>query len=302
LLKYAQSGDLLLFNNSCNLGTCIISCFTRSDWDHVGMVIRKPGGKPSDVYIVEAMNPKVEIAYLSEIVDLIYRTDGEGVMYWRPWRHPNRCSLMQFKQGEDGNYIVDEAKTKAKQDAAREEAKGGRCCGANRTDEEIEKIAMAHWNTVYETERCQCGWQISQEDHDLGNYPNGKISPCVEQLLFQEAVAFNHRPYEQTPSTMVMSTISQDSGFWDGLFGTCCCARCGKERHDAMREKETSASVFCSELAGHLCMEGDLIDKKVLSQEYLPKDFSTDPNATVKDHYIPWEDRFGQRNKDPAGT
>lgn len=208
---------------------------------------------------------------------------------------------MQFKQGEDGNYIVDEAKTKAKQDAAREEAKGGRCCGANRTDEEIEKIAMAHWNTVYETERCQCGWQISQEDHDLGNYPNGKISPCVERLLFQEAVAFNHRPYEQTPSTMVMSTISQDSGFWDGLFGTCCCARCGKERHDAMREKETSASVFCSELAGHLCMEGDLIDKKVLSQEYLPKDFSTDPNATVKDHYIPWEDRFGQRNKDPAG-
>ena len=147
--------------------------------------------------------------------------------YWRPWRHPNRCSLMQFKQGEDGNYIVDEAKTKAKQDAAREEAKGGRCCGANRTDEEIEKIAMAHWNTVYETERCQCGWQISQEDHDLGNYPNGKISPCVERLLFQEAVAFNHRPYEQTPSTMVMSTISQDSGFWDGLFGTCCCARCG---------------------------------------------------------------------------
>ena len=43
VLKYAQSGDIVLFDNKCNLGTCIISCFTRSDFDHVGMVFRKPG-------------------------------------------------------------------------------------------------------------------------------------------------------------------------------------------------------------------------------------------------------------------
>jgi len=88
VLYYAQSGDIILFDNKCNLGTCLISCFTRSDWDHVGIVIRKPGGKRSDVYILEALAPTVCMDPLAKVMEWVIEDDGEGVMYWRPIQHP----------------------------------------------------------------------------------------------------------------------------------------------------------------------------------------------------------------------
>jgi hypothetical protein len=80
VLYYAQSGDIILFDNKCNLGTCLISCFTRSDWDHVGIVIRKPGGKRSDVYILEALAPTVCMDPLAKVMEWVIEDDGEGVM------------------------------------------------------------------------------------------------------------------------------------------------------------------------------------------------------------------------------
>ena len=37
LAAQKELGDIVLFDNKCNLGTCLISCFTRSEFDHVGM-------------------------------------------------------------------------------------------------------------------------------------------------------------------------------------------------------------------------------------------------------------------------
>jgi hypothetical protein len=90
IMKFAQSGDVILFDNPCNLGTCIISCFTRSDWDHVGIVIRKPGGMPHEVYLLEALSPKVLRDELATVLHWVTQDEGEGVMYWRPLKHPGK--------------------------------------------------------------------------------------------------------------------------------------------------------------------------------------------------------------------
>ena len=52
-MKQAQSGDILLFDNPARCNVCLINCFTRSDWDHVAMVVKKPGGTLAETYLLE---------------------------------------------------------------------------------------------------------------------------------------------------------------------------------------------------------------------------------------------------------
>jgi len=210
VMKYAQSGDLVLFDNKCNLGTCIISCFTRSDWDHVAMVFRKPGGKPHEVYLVEALNPKVEIAYLKDIMECVTNYDGEGVMYWRPLKHPG---------------------------------------------------------------------PVSPE------YPNGKIDPELEAALFNAAVSFKDRHYQSVFEDMVNATVAQDEVFWTSIFGDCCCESFGLKKYDEEEDAKNSEELFCSELVARCYTMTGLLDDTLRkpSQNYLPKDFSSDPHATIVD-------------------
>jgi len=51
LMKNAQTGDIILFDNEAVVGTCLIKCFTRSDFDHVAVVIRYP--EPLGVRMLE---------------------------------------------------------------------------------------------------------------------------------------------------------------------------------------------------------------------------------------------------------
>merc|ERR1711865_1059034 len=51
-LEECDTGDVILFNNP-NAITCVTKCFTRSKWDHVGMVL-KYTEKASDVILVES--------------------------------------------------------------------------------------------------------------------------------------------------------------------------------------------------------------------------------------------------------
>ena len=53
---------MILFDNKLRLGTCVIKTMNRADWDHVGVVVRKPDGfttKLTDIYLLEALHPKV---------------------------------------------------------------------------------------------------------------------------------------------------------------------------------------------------------------------------------------------------
>jgi len=38
---------------------------TRSDWDHVGMIVKKPGGDLSETYLLESLFPEVLLDKLS---------------------------------------------------------------------------------------------------------------------------------------------------------------------------------------------------------------------------------------------
>merc|ERR1711998_64964 len=120
VMHYAQSGDIVLFDNKCNLCTCLISAFTRSDWDHVGIVIRKPkskGGKPHEVYLLEALSPKVLMDPLNLVMDWVIGDDGEGAMYWRPIVHPGE-KTERYPHGkisdEMEEYLWDQAENKQK--------------------------------------------------------------------------------------------------------------------------------------------------------------------------------------------
>lgn len=126
---------------------------------------------------------------------------------------------------------------------------------------------------------------------DPTNFPNGKIAPELEKKMFELAVQFQGVSYERVPGSMVSATCSQDAVFWNSLFGEGCCRSCADlEKYSETKDKENSESVFCSELvarlynqAGILQMEG----KEVQSDRFLPKDFSADPHAILKDFINP---------------
>jgi len=174
------------------------------------MIFRKPGGRAHEVYIIEALHPKVEISYLKDIMDMITSYDGEGVMYWRPLVHP--------------------------------------------------------------------GPKTAQ-------YPNGKISDVLERKMFQECVKLKDVKYQGDFGDMVNGTIAQDSVFWNALCGACCCERFGATKFNQEEEDKRTEELFCSELVAKLYIEAGFLRKERHADNYLPKDFSSDPNAILKDYY-----------------
>lgn len=87
-------GDLILFQSSCNLGSCCIGCWTRSEIDHVGIVYhgasvvecRTTDGKIVQAcydtpHIVEAMSPYCRAGPLKNVIES--RWKGGGNLYWR---------------------------------------------------------------------------------------------------------------------------------------------------------------------------------------------------------------------------
>jgi len=97
-MTHCQSGDIFLFNNNLACNTCIISTFQRSEFDHVGMVVRKPGGGPNDVFLLEALSNGVLLDRLYSVMHWVddpnntKQTTDPGVMFWRPMRHPGPAS------------------------------------------------------------------------------------------------------------------------------------------------------------------------------------------------------------------
>jgi hypothetical protein len=220
MLKYAQSGDLVLFDNKCNLGTCIISCFTRSDFDHVGMIFRKPGGRPHEVYIVEALNPRVEINYLSEILDMVTNWDGEGVMYWRPLEHPDRKDLTNYPNGK----ICPELEKAFFKAAVAFKDKPYQEVPSDMVWSTIEQDAEC-WNSIFGD--CCCGKQEFDEEVDKKNSEDVFCSELVARLYTECGIvntdakvgpAFQSDKYlpkdfSADPHAKVQETIKKSEGF-----------------------------------------------------------------------------------------
>jgi len=99
LLKRTRPGDLILFENKCNCGVCCISCFTRSNFDHCGLVYhgaslvpaKGKSGKEMMIeleapHIVEAVSPDCMAGPLEQVVRSVI-TEG-GSVYWRRINRP----------------------------------------------------------------------------------------------------------------------------------------------------------------------------------------------------------------------
>eukprot|EP00656_Telonema_subtile_P048878 TRINITY_DN5945_c0_g1_i1.p1 TRINITY_DN5945_c0_g1~~TRINITY_DN5945_c0_g1_i1.p1 ORF type:complete len:385 (+),score=63.02 TRINITY_DN5945_c0_g1_i1:188-1342(+) len=94
LVKDARTGDVILFSNSLNSSTLLISCATMSNWDHVGVVVRFP--QPIGVRLLEAVYPRVVLEPLGQVVAAV----KSGNMYWRRLkrRDGNECFSTQEEE------------------------------------------------------------------------------------------------------------------------------------------------------------------------------------------------------------
>jgi hypothetical protein len=99
VIRKSQSGDIILFDNPVQCNTCFISCMTRSDWDHVGIVVKKPGGSLSETYLLEALAPKVLRDKLYSVLHWVDdpndtgKATHPGITFWRPLAHPGEKTV-----------------------------------------------------------------------------------------------------------------------------------------------------------------------------------------------------------------
>lgn len=62
-------------------------------------------------------------------------------------------------------------------------------------------------------------------------------------------------------------------------------ALCWETDYNEEEDTKAAEDLFCSELVARVYHQVGILDKKLRSEAYLPKDFSTDPNAIMADHY-----------------
>ncbi len=84
----------------------------------------------------------------------------------------------------------------------------------------------------------------------------------ADLLKFRETV--RNKPYERDKIELIKSA-------YDGPFG---------------KNVEDLSSLFCSELVAEAYQNMKLLDERLPSNEYTPKDFSTHPKAEAEDHLI----------------
>jgi len=102
ILREAQTGDVILFDNVAMVGTVLIACLTRSEWDHCGVVIRFP--EPIGVRLLEAVAPRV----VMDRLDLVVSQVQNGRMYWRQLKKKDGSALWT---AEEENSIRAKAQT-----------------------------------------------------------------------------------------------------------------------------------------------------------------------------------------------
>jgi len=109
VLKYAQPGDVILYNNKSTLGTCLVKVNTRSSWDHCGIVVRRPGAPQNETYLLEALAPTVHLDLLMHVIEWVLHDgrhmSGKDVLYWRPLIHPGG-KTEQHPNGKPSDYFM----------------------------------------------------------------------------------------------------------------------------------------------------------------------------------------------------
>jgi len=108
----------------------------------------------------------------------------------------------------------------------------------------------------------------------------------VQKKVMELAFRFRSRPYEKHFGEIVNSVILQDSVEFRTAFCGCKCFKHQSASFTEEQKLKTYEELFCSELCAAMWQELGWMDDVLLANRYLPKDWTTDPNANVKDHII----------------
>jgi len=195
LLAEAQTGDVILFDNQLNLGTCLIKCVTRSDFDHVGVVVRFP--EPAGVRLLEAVAPRILMDKLETVATMV----ESGRMFYRKLRRKDGAPTFTPEQ-----------------------------------EKEVQEYAME----------------------------------------------FMGRPYENNLKEMVQAWHTGEGVWWSEQMGCDCTLRYVKEDEHKKMEPDTEKAMFCSECVAAIYRKIGLIDSSISAYNFLPKDFSSDPHASLR--------------------
>jgi len=310
MLMQCTPGDLLLFENGCSLGTCCIGCWTRSEFDHVGVIYRGASvvsancnGKEIQVcydtpHLVEAMSPVCLAGPLKSVIKSVW--NGGGQVYWRKVTRP----LME------GESAQPDAPTIPAHIPAQHNVNSGAMIEVGRTDVFTERTSTDNWSYFTENlkQRLDENHRLPKEKRRIINIDvlneegidilaakiedtetdkDGNYKLC-EPLTYQEwnqsCNNLANTEYESNFMDMVNATITQDADCWDKVCGECFCERTvNSEGKSDDEKKESDKSLFCSELVALQFLRAGWRKGKDRSDKYLPKDFTDDPHETLSD-------------------
>lgn len=312
--SYVNVGDMVLFSNG-GFGPKCIQCWTRSEFDHVGIVVWTVSrlktvnskGKRFEIeyegpHVLEAVSPVVICEPLEKVVKKVAAKGG--TMFWRQLERPQ---LLDEPLDENGRpmpprivkRVVDDERHPFTTEYFPTQRKTVTHNGKqwahdklwiyNPIDPKSEdyKIYKAKIKDIVMRDQ-----KMPEHESFIGQglqrNEQHRVTECMQlnqKLSFkewhQQAVDFIAKAYEKDQEIMVESTMKQDLGCWAR-----CCACCwGEKRYVDNRtlEEKIAAedSVFCSELAGVMLNKAGWRLGSVPSDAFLPKDFGDAANETL---------------------
>jgi len=217
LLSFVQPGDLLLYCNELRLGTALISGFTRSDFDHVSIIVRAPGGGIEDTYSIEALHPQVRCDPLVGSTSALNIIDHkQGVLFWRPLVHPGPKT-----QTHPHGKISAATEAKLWALANRQFGKAYQKDTQVFVDDIIQQDA-AFWKSIFGEQCCGKARRYSEQDERTAS-KDVFCSELCAMLLMQSGIVRKEWPSEsflpKDLSSDSHSKLAISSGLWAPGYG-----------------------------------------------------------------------------------
>lgn len=276
-----RPGDVMLFENACSFGSCCIACWSRSDFDHVGIVYHgasvhpalKDGGwitaEIEAPHICEALSPECQVEPLRLVLKQVL--DSGGSMFWRQLHRPMMEGEPALPSKGPWNSDIPKEWDKVIQ------TRMHRSEDAQANPEIRESFSMPglyHFDGVklemeesnnesqYKGDKVKpCPIDLWSADSDEAKVLAAKLkdyevvdgerrlkAPLSYREFNQSCAALHKTPYEERGLDVINAAIVQDASVWEKCCGACCCERKGVA--DKRTEIEKLATGRESRLSG----------------------------------------------------
>lgn len=266
VLQEALSGDVILFSQS-NLASSW-KCLTRSEWNHVAIVVETPSGIK---YLVEAVAPSVIAWRLTEAIDYwMSSVASTERVVWRRLEGVHRNNqltqaMFDFSMKMQGrsyeNNLMEMVRAVLKQDREF-------CCGSKENKQQPKTGASPHpaLRVKPSSGLCSCSGEKAKDDEiDIDDVPNDPRMSDKHREQSVKAMLHGTSPSgqvsPQSPAGPVVHDMSADL------------------TDERLASTET---VFCSELVALYYQQAGWMTKDVLPCRFLPKDFADYRSANVQ--------------------